>query len=174
MEKFVFLLMTILTLGGAAVAVWHRSVVHSAFALMATFFGVAGYFVLLQADFLAVTQVLLYVGGILVLLLFGLMLTRPDVTERSVFRLAVTAGLVLLAALWIGGKVATGFSWYTAATEPPSDAGGIRDIGLALLRPDGFVIPFELASVLLLLALVGAVYIARRRDPVQEEEEMEA
>ena len=72
-----------LTLGGAVVCIWERSVVRSAFALLATFTGTAGFFLLLGADFLAMAQILIYVGGILALLLFGVMLSPPDIHERS-------------------------------------------------------------------------------------------
>jgi NADH-quinone oxidoreductase subunit J len=75
-----------MTLGGALMCIWERSVVRSAFALMATFTGIAGLFVLLEADFLAMAQILIYVGGILALLLFAVMLTPPDLGERRLSR----------------------------------------------------------------------------------------
>ena len=81
-----FGLFAFLTVGGALVCVWERSVVRSAFSLMATFSGTAGLFLLLGADFLAMAQILIYVGGILALMLFGVMLTPPDLTERKLPR----------------------------------------------------------------------------------------
>ncbi len=75
-EAVVFWIFAALTVGSAAVVVLARSLIYSAFALLFTFFGVAGLYVLLGADFLAATQLLIYVGGILVLLLFGVMLTH--------------------------------------------------------------------------------------------------
>src|SRR6266536_5738740 len=72
----VFWILAVVTVGSAAVVVLSRSLIYSAFALLFTFFGVAGLYVLLGADFLAATQLLIYVGGILVLLLFGVMLTH--------------------------------------------------------------------------------------------------
>jgi len=75
-EAFVFWVFAIVTVGSAAVVVLSRTLIYSAFALLFTFFGVAGLYVLLGADFLAATQLLIYVGGILVLLLFGVMLTH--------------------------------------------------------------------------------------------------
>ena len=164
----------------------HRSVVHSAFALMATLFGIAGFFVLLGAGFLAVVQVLLYVGGILVLILFGLMLTPPDLHERRVPRVATAFVLLAAAGLWVGSGISSGIKWYDhhaqveAGTAPalpagedaiPEQATLIREVGIGFLNPNGYVIPFELASILLLMALVGSVYIARRRD-VQSDEEV--
>src|SRR5262245_62999098 len=75
-SDLVFLAFAAVTVGSAAVCVLARSLIYSAFALLFTFFGVAGLYVLLGADFLAATQLLIYVGGILVLLLFGVMLTH--------------------------------------------------------------------------------------------------
>ncbi|HED65640.1 MAG TPA: hypothetical protein ENJ09_08800, partial [Planctomycetes bacterium] len=81
-----FGLFATLTLGGALVCLWERSVVRSAFALMGTFIGIAGLFLLLESDFLAMAQILIYVGGILALLLFGVMLSPPDLDERRLTR----------------------------------------------------------------------------------------
>src|SRR5262245_47234635 len=91
-----FGLFAALTLGGGLMCIWERSVVRSAFSLLATFSGTAGLFLLLGADFLALAQILIYVGGILALILFGVMLTPPDLTERKLSR--VVSGLVLLGA----------------------------------------------------------------------------
>src|SRR5262245_63596516 len=84
-EAAVFYAFALITVGSAAVVVLARSLIYSAFALLFTFFGVAGLYVLLGADFLAATQLLIYVGGILVLLLFGVMLTHKlyDLDLRS-------------------------------------------------------------------------------------------
>src|SRR5713101_323405 len=72
----VFYFFAVITVGSGGIVVMSRNIIHSAFSLLFTFFGVAGIYVLLNADFLAVTQLLIYVGGILVLLLFGVMLTH--------------------------------------------------------------------------------------------------
>jgi NADH-quinone oxidoreductase subunit J len=156
-----------LTIGGALICIWERSVVRSAFALMATFGGVAGFFVLLGGDFLAMAQVLIYVGGILALILFGVMLSPPDLTERKVPR--VLGGLVLVGAgvAWVAFKVSTtldptGVAW---AVEPnlPAPRTHAREIGLGFVHPEQYLIAFELAAFFLTVALVAAVYIARRR-----------
>src|SRR5688500_8006630 len=81
-EGAAFGLFALLTIGGALLCLFERSVVRSAFSLLATFLGTSGLFLLLGSDFLALSQVLIYVGGILALLLFGVMLTPPDLTER--------------------------------------------------------------------------------------------
>lgn len=162
MDALFFWLFAALAVGGALGTLWFRYVVHSAFALMATFLGIAGLFVLLGADFLAVTQVLIYVGGILVLILFGIMLTPPDRRERSDRRvlafLLPTLAIVGALCFQVGAVV----KW-AQKSEPPALANTAAPIGREFLRPDGYLVPFELASVVLLVALIGSVFIARRR-----------
>jgi NADH-quinone oxidoreductase subunit J len=139
-------------------------IVHAAFGLMATFFAVAGIYAMLGADFVALSQVLIYVGGILVLLVFGVLLTaRSEVSlgieKASTKTFAVIAGgllfLVLLLAI-------DGTTW-PVPTTPAEPEPTTAKIGRTFLDPEGMLIPFELASVLLLAALVGAAYLARRR-----------
>ena len=165
-----FGLFAVMTLGGGLVCIWERSVVRSAFSLMATFLGIAGFFVLLEADFLAMAQVLIYVGAILALLLFGVMLSPPDLTERKLPR--VLAGLVLVGGgvAWVSFAVAKSVRWATAAAPPDGVGTGkggtissAERVGVGFLAADQYVVAFELAAVLLTVALVAAVYIARRR-----------
>lgn len=165
METLFFLIFAAFAIGGAAATVWFRYVVHSAFALMAAFLGIAGLFVLLGADFLAVAQVLIYVGGILILILFGIMLTPPDRRERNnkrVLGLALPVfGIVIALAFQIGSVV----KWVVKPElQPPGPTAA--PIGRALLKPEGYLVPFELVSVVLLVALIGSVFIARRRNMV--------
>jgi NADH-quinone oxidoreductase subunit J len=161
-EGLAFGLFAFLTVGGGLVCIFERSVVRSAFALLATFSGTAGLFLLLGSDFLAMAQVLIYVGGILALILFGVMLTPPDLGERKLSR--VIAGLVLVggAVAWLGVRVRSSVVWATAKELPPLRSNA-REIGVAFLAPQQYVIAFELAAVVLTVALVAAVYIARRR-----------
>jgi NADH-quinone oxidoreductase subunit J len=158
----VFGLFAWLVLGGSLLCIWERSVVRSAFSLLATFGGTAGLFGLLGADYLAMAQILIYVGGILALILFGVMLTPPDLNERKLSR--VIAGLVGVGAgfAFIAARVAGGVRWAQAAElgEPVSRA---ADLGVGFLAADRYVVAFELAAVVLTVALVAAVYTARRR-----------
>jgi len=162
-EGLAFGLFAFLTLGGGLTCVFERSVVRSAFALLATFSGTAGLFLLLGADFLAMAQILIYVGGILVLILFGVMLTPPNLAERKLSR--VVSGLVLVggAVAWIGFQVKSSVTWASVKTLPPVHSNP-REIGVAFLAADQYVVACELAAVLLTVALVAAVYIARRRE----------
>lgn len=161
-EGLAFALFAVFVLGGSLLCVWERSVVRSAFALLGTFGGTAGLFLLLGSDFLAVSQILIYVGAILALILFGVMLTPPDLTERKIPRVA--SGLVAVGAgvAFVAAKVAMTVKWVRAAElAPPTSA--TREIGVGFVAADEYMIPFELAAVVLTVALVAAVYVARRR-----------
>ena len=160
-EAVIFYVFAVITVGSAAVVVLARSLIYSAFALLFTFFGVAGLYVLLGADFLAATQLLIYVGGILVLLLFGVMLThkiyeldlRSEVTQ-------FLPGAIIWAGM-LGLLVITIFRtrWKIGPGRPPAVT--TAEIGRQFLGP--YLLPFEAASVLLLVALIGAAMIVRRR-----------
>lgn len=167
-EGAAFALFAALVLGGSLACIWERSVVRSAFALLGTFGGTAGLFLLLGSDFLAVSQILIYVGGILALILFGVMLTPPDLTERRLPRVA--AGLVAVGAgvAFVAAKVATTVEWVQAA-ELPQPRAATEEIGVGFLAYEEYVIPFELAAIVLTVALVAAVYVARRRRADLEE-----
>jgi NADH:ubiquinone oxidoreductase subunit 6 (subunit J) len=171
-EGLIFAAFAILTLGGSAVCIWERSVVRSAFALMATFTGVAGFFVLLGNDFLGMAQILIYVGGVLALLLFGVMLSPPDLNERKLSRIGgATAILGGGIAFLVAKTVGVGAKTWAVAEDLPEPVTRAKDIGLAFLHPEQYVVAFELAAFLLTVALVAAVYIARRRRVDFEPEE---
>ncbi len=149
-----------LTVLSGACVVFFRNIVYSAFMLFLTFFGVAGLYVFMGADFLAATQVLLYVGGILILIIFGVMLTRKvmDVKVRET-RVNFFQGLFLAAAfLAILLGVIFKTEWLTAgkySIKPTTQTIG------TLLMTD-YLLPFEVASLLLLGALIGAALLARK------------
>lgn len=157
----VFYIFSALIVASAGVMVFARSVIYSAVGLLFTFFGVAGIYVLLAADFIAVAQILIYVGGILVLLLFGVMLSQQKVMsvqmKTETLRL-IPAVLVVAGVFVILFRVITGTSWH--AVQDSQYEATAAQIG-SLLMTD-FLIPFEIASVLLLGALIGAAFIARK------------
>ena len=139
-------------------------IVHAAFGLMAAFFGVAGLYFLLGADFVGLAQVIVYVGGILVLLVFGILMTGKTqanlgLEERPRLLVPTLIGGVLFFGLLLALH-GTDFAAHAAPADPqPTTA----SIGRAFLDPEQYLLPFELSSVLLLAALVGAAYLARRR-----------
>lgn len=156
-----FYLFALITLGSAVIVVFSRNIVYAAFALLFALVGVAGLYVLLMADFLAITQLLVYVGGILVLVLFGVMLTSKviDVQMKSSTIQMVPAVAIfgLLAGTIVGVFWST--DWYVSA-NPVDVAKTAPQIGNMLLTT--YLLPFEVASVVLLVALIGAAMIARR------------
>jgi NADH:ubiquinone oxidoreductase subunit 6 (subunit J) len=152
-----------LVIAAAAYAVWAKKIDHSAFSLMACFSGVAAVYALLGSDFLAVTQLIVYVGGIMILIVFGVLLTdRLPVEFRQIQRETVFQGLfvavpVLVALLW----AVLGTRWPSTPGPllPPAPGGTTEGIGRMLLTD--YLFPFEFASLLLLVALVGAARLAR-------------
>ena len=170
-----FALFAILVLGGSLMCVFERSVVRSAFCLVGTFGGTAGLFLLLGADFLAMSQLLIYVGGILALLLFGVMLTPPDLNERRLPRVLGGLAAVSVIAAFFVSKVAGAARW-VQAPQLKAPVSRTEQIGVGFLAANEYMIAFELAAVVLTVALVAAVYIARRRkdDLIENEEHQRA
>jgi NADH-quinone oxidoreductase subunit J len=161
-----FAALALLTLGSAVVVAFARNVIHSAIALLGTLAGVAGLYLLLAADFLAAAQVLVYVGGTLILFLFAAMLTaRIDQAGSSNApgrrRLAFYATTLLVVGF---SAVAIDTVW---PTQPLVSVPSTAKLGHALLGQ--YVLPFELASLVLLAAMIGAVTIARRAVKTGEE-----
>ncbi len=156
----VFYVFAALIVVSTAVVAFSRNLVYSAFALLFTFFGVAGIYVLLSADFLAAVQVFIYVGGILVLIIFAVMLTRgiSDVEISNQSLRPVQGALILIGimAILLGVAFKTQWSLASQLQHEPTTA----YIGNALLRK--YLLPFEIVSVLLLAALMGAAVIVRR------------
>ena len=155
----VFYLLAAFTVAAGLGVVLSTNVLHSALALMGTLLGVAAMFVLLGADFVGVVQLLVYVGGILVLTLFAVMLTsRVDVrvSNRSVGTLP--ALVVVLAVLTTMVRAILATVW--VAGEPAAPKPTVYGIGNAFLG--GYVLPFEIASLVLLVALIGAVVVSRK------------
>jgi len=145
----------------AFVVVSSKNIVRSAFSLLFTFFGVAGLYVLLMADFLAITQLMIYVGGILVLIVFGVMLTSRQINVDAKTGTIQTLPAVLIAAAIAGTLIGMFWStdWLRTGSLPDTVSSG-KNIGDLLLS--SYVLPFEIASVVLLVALIGAAMIARR------------
>jgi NADH-quinone oxidoreductase subunit J len=160
----VFLFTAALILWAAFMMVTRQNLVHAALFLVVTLFGVAVLFVILEAEFLAVVQVLVYIGAIAILMIFAVMLTRG---QGPVDEEVVNPGFgwaALLAALFCFGLIILVAQWPGISTTAPTldvDRDTVAELGAALVSPEGYVIPFEVASVLLLAALIGALVVAR-------------
>ncbi len=160
LKDVAFLAIAGFTLLSAAGVAFSKRILYSGFALLGTFAGAAGLFILLSSDFVAMTQVLIYVGGILVLILFAILLTSKigDVTLTNPighYKMAVPLMgffTIFLITLLAGG------SWVTQ--DPEVYRSMVVPIGNALLKE--FLLPFEIVSLVLLGALVGAVVMVRR------------
>jgi NADH-quinone oxidoreductase subunit J len=157
----IFIVVALVTIGSAAVVVLSSNLIYSAVSLLFTFFGVAIIYVYLGADFLAATQVLIYVGGILVLVLFGVMLThRLYNLNLKTETFQVVPGMILSLLVFVSLVLAaTNTRWHIARDKPAIPT--TETIG-ALFMTD-YLLPFEVASVLLLVALIGAAMLVRRR-----------
>lgn len=155
-----FYLFSAITLVSAAIMVFSRNIVHSAFALMFALLGVAVLYVLLYADFIAATQVLVYVGGILILILFGMMLT----TQGNTFNFnTITVNLIPASILSAGVAILLIFAhttseWDITAPAEPDDT--VYDLGTLLMQD--YILPFIIVGVLLLIAIIGAILMATR------------
>ncbi len=158
--RAIFVVMVAVTLGSALIVVTARNLVRSAFALLFTLGGVAGLYVYLAADFLAATQIIVYVGGILVLILFGVMLTSKIASVELYQGSARVGRSVLLfgGLLFILFSVIFNTEWRLRGQ--PEMEPTTREIGRLFMTD--FLLPFEVVSILLLAALIGAVLIARR------------
>ena len=157
----VFYAFALITVISAFVVVFSRNIIYSAFSLVFTFFGVAGLYVLLHADFLAVTQVLIYVGGILVLLLFGVMLTNKAVNVEMKTGTLNTVPALVIAAVIAGTLSGLFYStWSEQGTPASTFQTTTKTLGELLMT--SYLLPFEVASVVLLVALIGAAWMSRR------------
>jgi NADH-quinone oxidoreductase subunit J len=159
----IFAAASLVTLGEAVVVVTNKNILHSALFLVLAFVGVASIYVLLEAPFIAVVQILVYVGAIAILIVFAIMLTRKLMSKDLEQRNAqwIWAALGSLALFGVLAWIVYNANWPVVSAAPPEDQ--ITVLGQELLTT--FVVPFEIASVLLLAALIGSIIIGRERDP---------
>jgi NADH-quinone oxidoreductase subunit J len=164
--QIIFLVVAAVILGSALMVVTTRNLIHAALWLIVTLFGVAVLYAVLNAGFLAIVQVVIYIGAIAILFIFAVMLTRKEMRDRGPQLNNAWWLSALIAALTFAGLFWTlqGWSGFSkAAADIPSGFDAVGQLGNALVSPEAFVLPFEVASVLLLAALVGAVYVAFNR-----------
>ena len=165
-QTIAFFIFAILTLGGALGVVASRNLIHGALYLIVSLFGGAGFFVLLSAPFIAVVQVLVYIGAIAILIIFAVMLTRSMTTLRELYNrqwwLSALVGALLFVLLTVAVIVPVWGGNGTRSDQPVSDeVATTQDLGVALVDGNQYVLPFEVASLLLTGAMIGAIVIAR-------------
>jgi NADH-quinone oxidoreductase subunit J len=164
--QIVFFIIAVVTIFAGLMAVTASNLVHAALWLIVSLFGIALSFALLNAGFLAVAQIIVYIGAIAILVIFAIMLTRRVASDASsqinsgwpwaaAIALVLFGGLIWMLREW------TGFNSLAQPMSPRTDP--LSMLGMALVSPNAYVIPFEVASVLLLAALIGAIIIAWER-----------
>jgi NADH-quinone oxidoreductase subunit J len=166
LPQIAFLILAATTLVSAVLVITQRNPVHCVIWLVVTLFSVGGIYLMVHAEFLFAVQVILYVGGIMVLFLFVVMLVNLDVAAkqpqfRRKWQLALFTAVILLGELIYGllkGKQALSL---TAAPAAATSEGNTQAVGRALYQT--YMLPVEIASILLLVAMVGAVIMAKRK-----------
>ena len=163
--QIIFLIAAAVILASAVMVTVTRNLVHAALWLIAALFGVAVVFAVLEAGFLAVVQVVVYIGAIAIMFIFAVMLTRremldkgPQMNKRAwlagILGVLLFASMVYMLSTWVG---------FNQLPSLVGETDTLALLGNALLLPSAYLLPFEVASVLLLAALVGAVYVASNR-----------
>ena len=187
-----FWILAVVAVGSAGMILLSRSIVHMAFWLLTSLAGFAGFYLLLGADFLGFMQVLVYIGGVLILFLFGVMLThRVDIPTKPAvsWRVLIPGFFAGLAVMVLLVFIAGGNNWlelpesevtqlgYLPADGSPANARAERPLaeptafGIGQRLMSTYILPFEVVSILLLVAMVGATYIARGKSERDQEEE---
>jgi NADH-quinone oxidoreductase subunit J len=162
-EQLIFIVVGAVTLIAALSVVTSRNLIHSALWLILALFGVAIFYVLLNAGFFAVVQVVIYIGAIAILFIFAAMLTRRVMQDTgpqsnsnwwigALIALLLLAGLAFILINWPG--------FTTPESDLANQAERLSQLGLALVSPDQYLLPFELASVLLVAAMIGAIFVS--------------
>lgn len=164
--QIIFILSSVLLLLSGFMVVTTRNLVRSALWLIAALFMTGVIFVLLDAGFLAVVQIVVYIGAIAILFIFAVMLTRKVMQDTGPQSNANWWLAALVSLSFFGGLTWLFLGWGGASqTAPavPSDLDSVTALGKALVDPNAYVIPFEVASVMLLAALIGAIVVAWER-----------
>jgi NADH-quinone oxidoreductase subunit J len=173
-QQLLFILISVVVLGSAVLVVTTRNLFHAALFLVGSFFGVAAFYVLLDAGFFAALQVLIYIGAISILFIFAVMLTRDVITAQRAnsqwIAAAVIAGVIFVvaaillgpAAVDIRGRQFGNVQWLPQGTDPNAVTPTyIADLGRAFVDFNRYAVPFLLGAVMLLVAMVGAIWVAR-------------
>ncbi|MGD8677492.1 MAG: NADH-quinone oxidoreductase subunit J [Chromatiales bacterium] len=168
-EKFVFYVFAAVLVFSATMVITRRNPVHSVLFLVLAFFNAAGLWMLLEAEFLAITLVLVYVGAVMVLFLFVVMMLDIEVAElRASFIKYMPIGiliglLMIIELLLVVGPEHFGLDKYAAPAKHAADYSNTRELGEMLYT--NYLYPFEIAAVILLVAIVAAISLTLRRRP---------
>jgi NADH-quinone oxidoreductase subunit J len=155
----IFLLVVLMTVAGALGTVLARNIIYSMMGLVAAMFGIAGLYIYLNAAFISMMQILIYVGSITVLIAFAIMMVGPlshRITEWTTLKRFGAAAAVAAVSVLVFSGILAGAKWVPAQADAERLA--VKDMGRALF--DRFVLPFELVSLLIVVAIVGAIMLA--------------
>jgi NADH-quinone oxidoreductase subunit J len=168
LDTIFFYVFALMTLGGGVLTITRRSAVHSAISLIVSLLGVAGLYLLQRAEFLFAVQIILYIGGIMLLFLFVIMLVNLDEAakqrqfNRQLWVALACLTVVSLQVAYFLTRAASAFPWTPESKVPaPATSLGNTEM-LADVLFSEYLLPFEIASVLLLVAVVGSVYMAKK------------
>jgi len=169
-DKLIFYFFAAIAVGGAVLTVTRRNAVHSAIFLITSLLATAGIFLQLRAEFLFIVQIILYVGGIMVLFVFVIMLVNLDISLQQI-QFARQKWVALIVALALAGQV--GVMFWSAEKLPGQLLPGLTAAPAGKLPANSeavasslfstYLLPFEIASILLLVAMIGAVVMAKKR-----------
>jgi NADH-quinone oxidoreductase subunit J len=165
--QIIFILTSLALLGLGYLVVTTHNLVRAALYLIGTLFAVAIVFVLLEAGFLAVVQVVVYIGAIAILFIFAVMLTRKVMQDTGSQSNPNWPWAALVSLALFGGLTYILISWEGSAALAPvlnAQTDMVQELGIALVNPTAYILPFEVASILLLAALIGAVVVAWDQD----------
>ena len=162
MIDFIIILLAFMTMVSATYVVSSKNLVRSAVSLFFTLFSIAGLYILLYADFVAGAQIMIYVGGILVLIIFGVMLTnkmdKPSISNSSQNQIVAASVSIIFFMAQVFVILDTKWTNKTSIVLDET----VKDIGRMLMKE--YLLPFEIVSVLLLAALIGAATLARKKN----------
>jgi len=165
-QTIAFFVFAVIILGGALGVVTTRNLIHATLYLVLSLFGVAGFFVLMSAPFLAAVQVLVYIGAIAILIVFAVMLTRSMTRLRDLYNHQRAASAIVTGLLFVLLAVGVilpvwGANGAQANREVSDVVADTTELGKALVDRNQYVLPFEVASLLLTAAMIGAIVVAR-------------
>lgn len=161
-QLIVFLILAAIAVAGAVSVILQREPIHSAISLVTVMVALAGLFLLLESEFIAAVQIIVYAGAIMVLFVFVIMLLNAGTEERTnMSRMARFVGVPLAVFLLIELAYQIGTATLSMKAQPVAD-GATR--GLSMLLFQDFVFPFELTSILILIAILGALVLAQRSE----------
>lgn len=162
-NQILFLVLASLALGGAVRVVGSHRIFHAALWLIGSFFGVAALYMLLESPFMAGIQLFLYIGGVAVLTVIAIMVTKGVMRQdkrmlNDPWSSAIVAGALFMVMVWMILRLPL-----PEAPDTPVPAGGVTLLGAALVDPSGYFLPFQVVGVMLLIVLIGALYLGKER-----------